>query len=72
MSPQNAHGNTFISLRQVPEEGLSALECVKEIQRRPLEARMAEIQKRLAQASGESLEALLSEKLSLKRQMADL
>jgi hypothetical protein len=34
--------------------------------------RMAEIQKRLQGASGESLEALLSEKLSLKRQMADL
>ena len=61
-----------VNTEGVPEEGLSALECVKEIQRRPLEARMAEIQKRLAQASGESLEALLSEKLSLKRQMADL
>jgi hypothetical protein len=63
---------TEIAVEGVPAEGLSALECVKEIQRQPLRMRMAEIQKRLQGASGESLEALLSEKLSLKRQMADL
>ena len=61
-----------IAIEGAPREGLAAQECVREIRRQPLKARMAEIQKRLAQASGESLEALLSEKLSLKRQMADL
>jgi DNA primase len=61
-----------IAVEGVPEEGLSALECVKEIQRQPFRTRMAEIQKRLQGASGDSLEELLSEKLNLKRQMADL
>ena len=61
-----------IAVAGLPGEGVSALECVREIQRRPLKARMAEIQKRLQGATGESLEALLTEKTRLVRQMAGL
>ncbi len=61
-----------IAVQGLPGEGVSALECVREIQRRPLKARMAEIQKRLQGATGESLEALLTEKTRLVRQMAGL
>lgn len=61
-----------IAIEGVPEEGLSAVDCVKEIQRQPIKARMAEIQKRLQGATGESLEALLIEKTRLVRQMASL
>ncbi len=42
-----------IAVEGVPEEGLSAEDCVRELRRQPLKARMAEIQKRLAGASGE-------------------
>jgi hypothetical protein len=45
---------------------------VREIRRQPLKARMAEIQKSLHEAKGEKLEALLSEKTRLVRQMASL
>ena len=61
-----------IAVKGLPGEGVSALECVREIQRRPLKARMAEIQERLQGATGESLEALLTEKTRLVRQMAGL
>ena len=61
-----------IAVEGIPDEGLSAVECVKEIQRQPIKARMAEIQKRLQGATGESLEALLNEKTRLVRQMAGL
>ena len=61
-----------IAVGGLPGEGVSALECAREIQRRPLKARMAEIQKRLTGATGESLEALLTEKTRLVRQMAAL
>jgi hypothetical protein len=61
-----------IAVEGVPEEGLSAEECVRELRRQPLRARMAEIQKRLAGASGEAQEALLAEKTRLVRQMASL
>jgi hypothetical protein len=61
-----------IAIEGVPAEGLSAVDCVKEIQRQPIKARMAEIQKRLHGATGESLEALLTEKTRLVRQMAGL
>ncbi len=61
-----------IAVTGLPGEGVSALECAREIQRRPLKARMAEIQKRLKGATGESLEALLTEKTRLVRQMAGL
>jgi len=61
-----------IAVEGVPEEGLTADECVRELRRQPLKARMAEIQKRLAGASGEALTALLAEKTRLVRQMAGL
>jgi DNA primase len=61
-----------IAVEGVPEEGLSAEECVRELRRQPLKARMAEIQKRLSAASGEAQDALLVEKMRLRRQMADL
>jgi DNA primase len=61
-----------IAVEGVPEEGLSAEDCVRELRRQPLKARMAEIQKRLAGASGEAQEALLAEKTRLVRQMAGL
>jgi hypothetical protein len=61
-----------IAVEGVPREGLSATECVKEIQRQPLKARMAEVQKRLQGAKGESLEALLNEKTRLVREIAGL
>ncbi|HEX5688069.1 MAG TPA: hypothetical protein VFY73_28965, partial [Ideonella sp.] len=47
-------------------------ECVKELKSWPLKARMAEIQKDLPKASGAAQEALLAEKLELKRRMSTL
>ncbi|HXK12542.1 MAG TPA: DNA primase [Vicinamibacteria bacterium] len=61
-----------IAVEGVPAEHLSAEECVRELRRQPLRARMAEIQKRLAGASGDAQEALLAEKTRLVRQMASL
>jgi len=61
-----------IAVEGVPTEGLSAEDCVRELRRQPLKARMAEIQKRLAGASEDALEALLAEKTRLVRQMAGL
>jgi DNA primase len=61
-----------IAVEGVPAEGLSAEDCVRELRRQPLKARMAEIQKRLAGASEEAQEALLAEKTRLVRQMAGL
>jgi DNA primase len=61
-----------IAVEGAPEDGLSAEECVRELRRQPLRARMAEIQKRLAGASGEAQEALLAEKTRLVRQMTGL
>jgi DNA primase len=61
-----------IAVEGVPEEGLSAEECVRELRRQPLRARMAEIQERLAGASGDAQEALLAEKTRLVRRMAGL
>jgi len=61
-----------IAVEGVPEEGLSAEDCVRELRRQPLKARMAEIQKRLAGASEDAQEALLAEKSRLVRQMAGL
>ena len=55
-----------------PPPDFTALECVRVLRRRPFEARMVEIQKRLAGASGSELDALLVEKLRLRRQMAGL
>jgi hypothetical protein len=61
-----------IAVEGVPGEGLSATECVKEIHRQPLKAQMAEVQRRLQGAKGESLEALLNEKTRLVREIAGL
>jgi hypothetical protein len=61
-----------IAVEGVPTEGISAEDCVRELQRQPLKARMAEIQKRLAGTSGDAQEALLAEKTRLVRQMAGL
>lgn len=49
---------------------VSAADCVQELQRLPLRARMEKIQRDLAGATGERLEALLLEKLELGRRMA--
>jgi DNA primase len=61
-----------IAVEGAPREGLAAQECVREIRRQPLRARMAEIQKSLQGAQGETLEALLTEKTRLVRQMTSL
>jgi DNA primase len=61
-----------IAVEGAPTEGLAAQECVREIRRQPLKARMAEIQKSLQEAKGEKLEALLVEKTRLVRQMTSL
>jgi len=53
-----------------PENGPAPGECVRELKRRPLQARMAEIQRDLGAATGPRLEELLAEKLQLRRQMA--
>jgi len=52
--------------------GVTPGDCARELRCRPLKARMAEIQRDLGRASGPDLEALLEEKLQLKRQMAGL
>ena len=53
-----------------PEKGITPAECVLELKTWPLKSRMAEIQKDLAKASGEAQEALLAEKLELKRRLS--
>ena len=53
-------------------EGVKPIDCVKELKRQPLKARMAEIQRNLPQATGDALEALLQEKLQIGRLMAHL
>jgi len=60
-----------IAMAGAPAEHLSAEECVRVLRRQPLEARMAEIQKSLAGASGEAENALLAEKMRIRRQMAE-
>ena len=53
-----------------PEKGVTPAECVEELKTWPLKSRMAEIQKDLSKASGEAQEALLAEKLELKRRLS--
>jgi DNA primase len=55
---------------QPPPVQAEPAECVRELKRRPLRARMAEIQKELPLAQGPAQERLLAEKLLLTRQMA--
>ena len=63
-------------VREVAMEGVTQGadpgECVRELRRLPLRTRMAEIQRDLPQARGQAEEALLEEKLRLKRRMAEL
>jgi DNA primase len=61
-----------IAVQGTPTEGVTASDCVRELRCVPLKARMAEIQKDLARATGADQEALLAEKLQLKRQMTSL
>ena len=55
-----------------PEKGVTPDECVKELKTFPLKSRMEQIQKELPRASGEAQEALLEEKLELKRRLSTL
>ncbi|HET7746434.1 MAG TPA: DNA primase [Vicinamibacteria bacterium] len=55
-----------------PPPNVDPRECVREIRRLPLRARMDEIQRDLARAEGPAQEALLQEKLELVRRMASL
>jgi DNA primase len=61
-----------IAVEAAPMECLSAEECVRVLRRQPLEARMAEIQKNLAGATGAAQDALLAEKNRLRRQITEL
>jgi hypothetical protein len=60
------------AVEEAPSKGVTAEECVKELKAFPLRERMAEIQKDLSKSSGAAQEALLAEKLDLKRRMATL
>jgi DNA primase len=55
-----------------PGPGVVAQECVKELRRRPLKARMAQIQRDLPKATGDAERALLQEKNRIVRLMAQL
>jgi len=55
-----------------PTQGVTPADCARELRSRPLKARMAAIQRDLGGASGPALEALLAEKLQLKRLMTGL
>ena len=61
-----------IAMAGGPGDGISARDCVRELKRRPLEARMDEIQQSLRTASGDSAQALLTEKLEIGRMLAGL
>ena len=54
---------------QPPPVQAAPAECVAELKRRPLRARMAEIQRELPRAKGPAQESLLAEKLLLTRQI---
>jgi hypothetical protein len=61
-----------LSVGGVPLDGVAPEDCVRELRCGPLMTRMAEIQKDLARATGADQEALLSEKLMLRRQMTNI
>jgi len=63
---------TAIAVEGVASDGVSAVDCVRELKRLPLKARMAEIQKKLKEAPGDAVDALLQEKNRLASQMAGL
>ena len=61
-----------IAMAGGPEDGIAAMDCVRELKRRPLEARMDQIQESLRTASGDNALALLTEKLEIGRMLAGL
>jgi DNA primase len=63
---------TELAVGGAPDKGASPGECVRELKRRPLQARMAQIQRDLSGASGSRVEELLEEKLHLRRRMTSL
>jgi len=63
---------TAIAVEGVQAEGVTPVDCVRELKRQPLKARMAEIQRMLKEAPGEAVDALLQEKNRLASQMASL
>jgi hypothetical protein len=63
---------TEVAVEDPPVGAAKPLACVHELRRRTLERRLAKIQTDLAGATGEDLEALLQQKLNLRRQMASL
>ena len=63
---------TAIAVEGVQAEGVTPVDCVRELKRQPLKARMAEIQRKLKEAPGEADDALLQEKNRLASQMASL
>jgi DNA primase len=63
---------TAIAVEGVQAEGVTPVDCVRELKRQPLKARMAEIQRKLKEAPGDAVDALLQEKNRLASQMASL
>jgi DNA primase len=61
-----------IAVGAVPVGGVAPGDCVRELRCGPLKARMAEIQKDLARATGTDQEALLTEKLQITRLITTL
>jgi DNA primase len=61
-----------IALLAPPSGSLSPAECVRELKHMALKRRLADIQRRLEGASEDKLEALLQEKLSVKRLIGNL
>ncbi len=63
---------TALAMADGPGAGVMPMECVKELKRQPLRARMAAIQREFKEAPQERQEALLVEKGELARRMAAL
>jgi len=63
---------TSLAMLGGPLAGVSPMDCVKELRRQPLRARMAAIQREFKEAPPERQEALLLEKGELARAMAAL
>jgi DNA primase len=63
---------TELAVADHPTEHVTPADCVREIKCWPLEARVTEIQERLATAPEAELDALLGEKLRLKQRISNL
>ncbi|HVQ29287.1 MAG TPA: DNA primase, partial [Vicinamibacteria bacterium] len=61
---------TAVAMGNDPNEGVSALDCVKELKRGLIRARMAKVQRALKAAPAEEQGALLEEKGELARRLA--